>query len=316
MSESSKKQRFLVVGEAYTAQLAKLDALPEPGCSSRAGKASVTVGGRGLNAALMLRFLGAQSCLCAKIGEDVGGRMISSFCVRNDIDHRWLYHDANLRTGSELVMMPNGAPYTRVEIPSAAGRLRADELDDALYNLCPDAVLLSGSLDPDIQKEVCFITRRQGGAIALDASRCAPEQLPLHALESLDLLQIDEACLCALLELPELNVRNVLSALIRLEEMVHLKGCIIRRADGSAFLFWDKERRVASPVENHPILDTAAASDCFCAAFFYSILQNCPLNAVCDLAEYVHALALSGDGAALSVPSMEKMRKMAPKMRS
>jgi len=316
MAEGQDKRSIFVVGEAYASQLCSLDHVPGPGESLMVEDAKMVPGGRGVNACLLLRSLGADCSICTRIGTDAGGRLLSAFLASKGVDNRWMTRSDRIRTGSETMIQIRGEAYRSAINPGASAQLTAEDVSEALCHLNPDAMLISANLPADTVIDSLEEARRCGALLYLDAFR-APADFPFERLNGmeLDFLQLDEKTYCRLLRLDALNESNLIRSAIQFQGMVKKRSLVIRRDDGSAVIFIGNVRRVMGAVENHPILDPHTASDAFTAAFVYSLLLRRQVSAVCDLAEYIYALTVSGAGASLSVPSRETIINRAAEMR-
>ena len=316
MAEGQTRKTVFVVGEAYASQLYSLDRVPGPGESLIAREVRTVPGGRGVNASLLLRSLGADCSLCTQIGSDAGGRMITSFLAAKGVDTRWIARGNQVHTGSETMVQIVGEAYRSAVNRGAAALLTVEDVGEALCHINPDALLISANLPGKLVLGTIEEARRCGSQLFLDAF-CAPEDFPFAHLEGieLDFIHLDEATFCRLLRINTLSESNMIRSAIQFQGILRNRSMVIRRNDGSAVIFIGNVRRVMSAVENHPVLDPQTASDAFAAAFAYSLLLRHSVSAVCDLAEYIYALTVSGAGASLSIPSRDTIIKRAAEMR-
>jgi 1-phosphofructokinase len=247
----------------------RLDKL-RPGETNRLSESTVNTGGKGINAARLIKVLGGD-VIAAGFADS---RFISAL---NGLDHRFIRVD---ETRINMKVVDGGGVMTEINSPGVSvGAEAYGEMERLLLSVCtPDTVfVLSGSLPPDapagLYAGYIRMLRDKGARVVLDASG---EALRLGALEQPDAVKPN---------------RDEIAYIDRSA----YKGFLAYSmgGEGACFAFGDKQWRIrALPVG---VKSPSGAGDCMTGALAYALDRG-------SAPEDAALLAMASAQAAVTMP--------------
>lgn len=303
----SNPKRILVVGSASMDLILNMCRLPAAGETlTDDGGVAYLPGGKGTAAAVALAHLGAQPALAAKLGADLHGQKLYSFCKENGIDTTSLLVDRDAPTGISVVLREGSGDVRTVSYPGANDYLAADQVISALQTH-PDALCLGFDIPFSTALAAAKGAAAEGIPTFLDASPADKEQ-PLEKLPPVEIFSPNENEIFSYTGIMPTGTDNSLRAALALYKRVKCRYLVIKMGARGAFLYDGRHFDVVSAFRPDKTVDTAGAGDAFTAAMILSYLENG--GKIKDAVRYgaaAGALAVSRKGGAVSAPTREEI---------
>ena len=259
------------------------------------------LGGKGLNQSLALARAGASVCHMGAVGAD-GGQMFR--CLEESgVDTRYL-RTVDGASGHAVIQKSSGQNCIIV-CGGANQRITCDEIRRVLEDFGPGDLLL-------VQNETSNVpfaieeAKRRGLKVAFNASPITPEVLD-YPLSLIDYFIINEV------EGKSLSGSSSSDFEIILRDLAEKfpDAAIVLTIGEQGVLYQDKQERARQGIYKVKVADTTAAGDTFCGYFLASIYAGKTVPEALRTASQASALAVSKNGASVSIPTMEQVREFA-----
>lgn len=174
-------KRVVVAGSMNVDTILRVRHLPEPGQTLLSDGVRFEPGGKSSNQAAAAALLGADVALFGVIGEDSQGQMLVARAEALGVDTHGVRRDSTLPTGNAIVMVDDLGENSIVVASGANQRLRADLIDDAIFEAGAVVVLALESPADEVTL-IAERARAHGCDVLLNASPASavPNRL-LHA---------------------------------------------------------------------------------------------------------------------------------------
>ncbi|MBQ8896416.1 MAG: bifunctional hydroxymethylpyrimidine kinase/phosphomethylpyrimidine kinase [Clostridia bacterium] len=301
-------KRILVAGSSNIDFLLTTPYIPAPGETLiSGGKYAFTPGGKGANAAIAAKAMGADVIFCSRVGDDAyGDRLIALFNERG-IDTRYIKVDRLEQTGLAVVMLEKSGT-NRIIVFSGANSKICDTDVEAAFSAYPDAVLTQFEIRPDAVIAAARTAAYEGIPFFVDAGP-ADAEFPLAKLEQVEVFSPNETETEILTGIRPNNLENCLRASIALCNKVDIKYVVLKLGERGCYIYDGKYCDLISPYDV-PVVDTTAAGDVFTAALTTEYLRTNDIISSAKFANAAGALAVTKLGAVNSVPTLEEVRKL------
>lgn len=301
-------KRILVAGSSNIDFLLTTPYIPAPGETLiSGGKYAFTPGGKGANAAIAAKAMGADVIFCSRVGDDAyGDRLIALFNERG-IDTRYIKVDRLEQTGLAVVMLEKSGT-NRIIVFSGANSKICDTDVEAAFSAYPDAVLTQFEIRPDAVIAAARTAAYEGIPFFVDAGP-ADAEFPLAKLEQVEIFSPNETETEILTGIRPNNLENCLRASIALCNKVDIKYVVLKLGERGCYIYDGKYCDLISPYDV-PVVDTTAAGDVFTAALTTEYLRTNDIISSAKFANAAGALAVTKLGAVNSVPTLEEVRKL------
>lgn len=301
-------KRILVAGSSNIDFLLTTPYIPAPGETLiSGGKYAFTPGGKGANAAIAAKAMGADVIFCSRVGDDAyGDRLIALFNERG-IDTRYIKVDRLEQTGLAVVMLEKSGT-NRIIVFSGANSKICDTDVEAAFSAYPDAVLTQFEIRPDAVISAARTAAYEGIPFFVDAGP-ADAEFPLAKLEQVEIFSPNETETEILTGIRPNNLENCLRASIALCNKVDIKYVVLKLGERGCYIYDGKYCDLISPYDV-PVVDTTAAGDVFTAALTTEYLRTNDIISSAKFANAAGALAVTKLGAVNSVPTLEEVRKL------
>ncbi|MFG2042509.1 carbohydrate kinase family protein [Dactylosporangium sp. NPDC048998] len=292
-----------VLGDVAVDVVLHLTAFPQEGGDAFVDERMVTVGGCGVNIALILARLGGRPVLVANLGQDHWGDQALALLRRERVDVTGVSRDEELPTHLTVILVSGPGERTIIGHRGASARPGPDDAWTTLPG--PAAVLvvsgysLFGAARSEQARQLMDLASEAGAMVVLDLPTDLPDEVRnevMRLLPCIDVLVVgaDEAYrLCGASNPREAAERL---AVPRRTVVVTLgsAGCVGVGPDGVV---------QAAGVDVAPV-DTSGAGDAFVAALTVGLLRSLPFTETLALANGFGAAATlrSGTGSALPGP--------------
>ncbi|MBR6784183.1 MAG: bifunctional hydroxymethylpyrimidine kinase/phosphomethylpyrimidine kinase [Clostridia bacterium] len=301
-------KRILVAGSSNIDFLLTTPYIPAPGETLiSGGKYAFTPGGKGANAAIAAKAMGADVIFCSRVGDDAyGDRLIALFNERG-IDTRYIKVDRLEQTGLAVVMLEKSGT-NRIIVFSGANSKICDTDVEAAFSAYPDAVLTQFEIRPDAVIAAARTAAYEGIPFFVDAGP-ADAEFPLAKLEQVEIFSPNETETEILTGIRPNNLENCLRASIALCNKVDIKYVVLKLGERGCYIYDGKYCDLISPYDV-PVVDTTAAGDVFTAALTTEYLRTNDIISSAKFANAAGALAVTKLGAVNSIPTLEEVRKL------
>lgn len=301
-------KRILVAGSSNIDFLLTTPYIPAPGETLiSGGKYAFTPGGKGANAAIAAKAMGADVIFCSRVGDDAyGDRLIALFNERG-IDTRYIKVDRLEQTGLAVVMLEKSGTNRIIVFSGANGKI-CDTDVEAAFSAYPDAVLTQFEIRPDAVIAAARTAAYEGIPFFVDAGP-ADAEFPLAKLEQVEIFSPNETETEILTGIRPNNLENCLRASIALCNKVDIKYVVLKLGERGCYIYDGKYCDLISPYDV-PVVDTTAAGDVFTAALTTEYLRTNDIISSAKFANAAGALAVTKLGAVNSVPTLEEVRKL------
>ena len=300
-------KRILVIGSSNMDLSMNMYKLPEPGetvCDD--GGVAYTPGGKGANAAVALKKLGADTVFCTKLGQDVHGQRLYGYFKDVGLDTSYIKVDMDNPTGFAAVLKENGGQNRIIYYPGANSLITRENLLDA-FSSAPDAVYINFEVSFDVALQAAEIASSRGIPIFIDAAP-ADREYQLERLPEIEIFSPNETETERYTGILPQGADSSLRAALALYRRVKCKYLVIKQGSRGAFIYDGKHYSMIPAYRADKVVDTTAAGDAFTAAMVYEYLESggdIVLSAKYGAA--AGAVAISRSGAASSVPSSSEI---------
>lgn len=301
-------KRILVAGSSNIDFLLTTPYIPAPGETMiSSGKYAFTPGGKGANAAIAVKEMGAEVVFCSRVGDDAyGDRLVALFNERG-IDTRYIKVDRIEQTGLAVVMLEKSGANRIIVYSGANSKISENDVEEA-FSCYPDAILTQFEIKPDAVIAAAKTAAYEGIPLFVDAGP-ADASFPLERLEKVEIFSPNENETEILTGIRPNNLENCLRASIALCNRVDIKYVVLKLGERGCFVYDGKYCDLISPYDVN-VVDTTAAGDVFTAALTAEYLRTGDILGSAKFANAAGALAVSKLGAVNSVPTLEEVKKL------
>ncbi len=272
------------------------------------GGVAYVPGGKGANAAIALSKLGADACLCAKIGADVHGQRLYNYYKEIGLNTTHLKVDRDSPTGLAVVMKESDGNNRIVVYPGANSHLSVDNIAEAL-ECGPDAMYIGFEIPFDIALAAARMAASRGVPVFCDAAP-ADKDYPLENLPTLEIFSPNETETLEYTGVLPQGVDSCLRAALALSKRVKCKYVVIKQGERGAFVYDGKKYFLLSSYKAGKVVDTTAAGDAFTAAMTLEYLATGDIVEAVKYANAAGAIAVTRVGASASVPTDDEVRAL------
>ena len=279
--------RIVVVGSLNIDLVFRVDRLPAPGETVRAGGQEEFFGGKGANQAVAASRLGAEVAMVGRLGDDEAGKRYLERLAGMGIGTRGVEPCAGLRSGAALIAVDASGENTIIVAGGANGAM-----DPGYVRARPAAFEGAGALL--VQNEIPHAANAAAAELARAAGALviynpAPWD-PAREIAVLrpDVIVVNEAEDGGLGDYQFDGIKVV------------TRGAVptVAHAGGASF---EVEPPAVTPV------DTVGAGDTFVAALACCLVGSAPLADAVDFANRAAALATTKPGAQEAMPSLDEL---------
>ncbi len=301
-------KRILVAGSSNIDFLLSTPYIPAPGETLQSsGKYAFAPGGKGANAAVAVKALGADAIFCSRVGDDAyGDRLIALFKERG-IDTRYIKVDRLEQTGLSVVMIEKNGVNRTISYGGANRKISDTDVEEA-FSCYPDAVLTQFEIRPEAVIAAARTAADEGVPFFVDAG-AATADFPLEKLEKVEIFSPNENETEILTGIRPNNLENCLRASIALCNKVDIKYVVLKLGERGCYVYDGKYCDIVSPFDVQAV-DKTAAGDIFTAALTTEYLRTGDVLSSAKFANAAGALAVTKPGAVNSVPTLEEVRAL------
>lgn len=302
------KDRILVVSSANVDFVQRVCRVPDAGETvTEVGNGySYVPGGKGANAALTFARMGADTVLCAKVGNDSNGTRLKQLYSNEGIDVRFLSADRTVPTGLASILVEDDGSNRIVVYPGANTKLSPADVE-AGFTCYPDALFLQFEIpDKAIAAAARFAAEKEI-PVFIDAAP-ARSNFPLDILKRVEIFSPNESETEILTGIKPVDGESCLRAAIRLSTSLDVNYIIIKLGKRGCYLYDGKYYRMVSSYDVEAV-DTTAAGDVYTASLTYDYMQTKDIVHAINFATAAAAISVTRHGASTSIPTKAEVLK-------
>ncbi len=306
------KKRILTLGRCYMELGMTLQRLPLEGeCVHSDGKYGFSGGGSGLLTAIAASRMGADSLLCARVGNDVYGNRLRALLESNQVSLRHVITDKKLPTSLKVNLMPDGRSASCVFYDAAATALCAENVEEAFVSY-PDALVLCGDLPEELQQTAARFALEDEIPVFLNVA-LSSHPLPLHSLGRLKAAVLGEDQIASYTGMRPDSVSEYVQAAIKLSSRIQSDYFVFRMGRRGTYVTDGKYSEMIAPVPAD-VLDTGAVAECFLAALSARYLVDGDMKNAASYARAAAALCAAKTGTVGSLPTLALTEELLERM--
>ena len=269
------------------------------------GGVAYVPGGKGANAAIAFKRLGAESVLCAKLGADVHGQKLYNYYKELGLNTSSVKVDHDNPTGLAVVMREGDGSNRIIVYPGANNNLTTEGIIEA-FECNPDAVYLGFEIPFQMVVNAAKVAASKNIPIFIDAAP-ANKEYDLEKLPPVEIFSPHETETFEFTGIMPNSMESSLRAALALSRKVKAKYIVIKQGAKGAFLYDGKRYNTFPAIKTAKVVDTTAAGDAFTAALTLEYLRTQDIREAIKYANAAGAIAVSRPGAASSVPTAEEV---------
>jgi ribokinase len=291
--------KFLVFGSLNIDLIFSVDHIVAPGETINSSTVERSAGGKGANQAAALAKAGMEVYMAGKIGTDGDFllELLRSYGVCTDSVLRW-----KGATGQAIIQVDKSGQNSIVLYGGGNAALNKDEAGPIISAFGPgDTILLQNEIP--LTAELMRAASERGMRVCLNPSpldgRIAA--LPLELADMLFVNEIEAASLAGR-TLSE-NPKAILEELAL--RFPHTELILTAGREGAYYAYQDL--RAKGDVADLPVVDTTGAGDTFTGFFLAARQRGCNVAEALRLACKASSLAVSREGAMVSIPFADEV---------
>ncbi len=269
------------------------------------GGVAYVPGGKGANAAIAFKRLGAESVLCAKLGADVHGQKLYNYYKELGLNTSSVKVDHDNPTGLAVVMREGDGSNRIIVYPGANNNLTTEGIIEA-FECNPDAVYLGFEIPFQMVVNAAKVAASKNIPIFIDAAP-ANKEYDLEKLPPVEIFSPNETETFEFTGIMPNSMESSLRAALALSRKVKAKYIVIKQGAKGAFLYDGKRYNTFPAIKTAKVVDTTAAGDAFTAALTLEYLRTQDIKEAIKYANAAGAITVSRPGAASSVPTAEEV---------
>ena len=300
------QKKILVIGSANMDFSMNFYKMPERGETLvDDGGVAYVPGGKGANAAIAFKRLGAESVLCAKLGADVHGQKLYNYYKELGLNTSSVKVDHDNPTGLAVVMREGDGSNRIIVYPGANNNLTTEGIIEA-FECNPDAVYLGFEIPFQMVVNAAKVAASKNIPIFIDAAP-ASKDYDLEKLPPVEIFSPNETETFEFTGIMPNSMESSLRAALALSRKVKAKYIVIKQGAKGAFLYDGKRYNTFPAIKTAKVVDTTAAGDAFTAALTLEYLRTQDIRGAIKYANAAGAITVSRPGAASSVPTAEEV---------
>ena len=300
-------KKILIIGSANIDFSMNVYKLPEAGETViDDGGVAYIPGGKGGNAAIAFKRLGADCAFCTKLGADIHGQKLYNYYKEQGLDTSHIKVDHDNPTGLAVVMREGDGTNRIVVYPGANGNITSENIVEA-FECNPDALYLGFEIPFATVVAAAKVAAAKGIPIFIDAAP-ANKDYELEKLPPVEIFSPNEAETYEYTGIMPNGMENSLRAALALSRKVKAKNIVIKQGSRGAFLYDGKRYNTFPAIKTEKPVDTTAAGDAFTAAMTLEYLRNGgDIKGAIKYGNAAGSITVTRKGASSSIPTAEEV---------
>lgn len=296
-------RKILVIGSSNMDLSLNMYKLPAPGETvTDDGGVAYTPGGKGANAALAMKKLGADTVFCTKLGADMHGQKLYGFFKESGLNTSYIKVDRDNPTGFAAVIKESDGQNRIIYYPGANVFITRENLAEA-FSSNPDGVYINFEVSFEVASMAAKMAYERGIPIFVDAAP-ADKNFSLESLPPIEIFSPNEVETLCYTGITPAGADSSLRAALALWKRVKCKYLVIKQGSRGAFIYDGKHYSMIPAYRADKVVDTTAAGDIFTAAMTVEYLRNgADIVSAVKYGAAAGAVSVSRIGAISSVPT-------------
>lgn len=294
---------ILVIGSINMDQHMLLPRFPVSGETVMGTELSYSPGGKGGNASIAARRLGAQVRFAGCVGADGFGETLRESLLAEDIDCSFLRSTDEAPTGLAPILVEPGGLNRILVFPGANMCIREEDVP-SMFAGQVDAVMMQLEIPRGVILAAGREAKKRGIPVVLDAGPA--QQFPVEEIESLFILSPNETETTALTGLPVDTEEEVKAAARTLKERTNVPFVVLKLGARGAYVLGD-EIDAFVPAFKVEAVDPTASGDTFTGAMTIEYLKTHDILRAVTTACAAGALCATRMGAQIALPTMAEV---------
>ena len=301
-------EKILVVGSANMDLSLNVYRTPELGemLVDNGGVAYIP-GGRGANAAIAFKRLGAEATLCAKLGADVHGQQLYKFYREEGLDTSVIKVDRDLSTGFSAVIKESDGQNRVIYYPGANMHLTADNILFA-FDTQPDVLYTNFEVSFPTALAAARVAAQRNIPIVIDAAP-ADKSFSLEALPFVEIFSPNETETQELTGIMPTGADSSLRAALAIWRRMKCRYVVIKQGARGVSIYDGKHFDMVPACRPDKVVDTATAGDTFTAAMTLEYMRTGDIKEAARYGAAAASIAISRPGASSSIPTADEVRR-------
>ena len=301
-------KRVLIIGSATVDFVMGVGVIPTAGETALEENMSFDYlpGGRGANAAICAARLGADSILCARVGNDTYGEQLSELYKSAGIDTRFVSVDGEEKTGLCVSIFESNGKQRSIIYPCANSKVNDFDVEFA-FSCCPDVVYLGLDSSYEAIGAAVNYAEEQGAPVVVSSNPLYTD-FPLNELGEVEIFIVDESELERYTKHIPNGVENTLRAVLDIAQSVKAKYYVIKLGERASFIYDGKYYNIA-PSPDIALSGVHNTSDYYGAALAFEYARSRDIKRACTYANIVGVLAAKNESGAMPAPTGAEVKK-------
>lgn len=301
-------KKILVVGSANMDLSLNVYRTPEPGETLvDDGGVAYIPGGRGANAAIAFKRLGAEAVLCAKLGADVHGQQLYKYYRDEGLDTSAIKVDRDFPTGFSAVIKESDGQNRTIYYPGANTHITTDSIISA-FDTQPDVLYTNFEVSFQTALFAAKVAAQHNVPIVIDATP-ADKTAPLEALPYVEIFSPNEAEVQELTGIMPTGADSSLRAALAIWRRMKCRYIVIKQGARGVSIYDGKKFDMVPACRPDKVIDTATAGDTFTAAMTLEYMRTGDIKDAARYGAAAAAVAISRPGATSSIPTADEVRR-------
>lgn len=291
--------KVLVFGSLNVDHVYQVDHFVQPGETLSSDNLQLFCGGKGMNQSIAFARSGADTWHAGAVGKSDGEMLIQGL-QEADV-HTELIEKKAAPSGHAIIQKTPDGENSIILYGGANQMITEANVDDVLSHFAKgDTIVLQNEINqmPYILKQA----HQKGMCIVLNPSPMNEKifEMPLAFVDFLILNEVEGAAMSGL---PDEQHEEILDCLM--QKFPNARIILTLGKAGSMYGY--KKEKYHQPIYPVKTVDTTAAGDTFTGFFMGSVLQGKRVEESLKIASKASAIAVSRNGAGVSIPTMEEV---------
>lgn len=273
----------------------------QPGETIMATGYSVNAGGKGLNQSVAAARAGAKVVHAGAVGSD--GLFLKKLLADAGADVSCL-RTMDTESGCAFIEV-NNKGQNRIIVSAGTNRMYTEAYIQEVLERAEEGDFLLLQNEINMVSEIIRCGHEKGCKVVFNASPIPknPDELPLELVDIFMVNELEAAALAGISE--EADFQEILKVL----QQKYPKAAIVMTLGKEGVLYGCGSSFCAHPIFTVEAVDTTAAGDTFCGYFLAALCKKKSVETALKEASAASAIAVSGKGAAPSIPVYDTVEK-------
>ena len=299
--------KLVVLGGINIDLIALTSRLPLPGETIIGEKFYTTPGGKGANQAVAAARLGSDVSMVGKVGRDIFGPGLVADMRREGVDVQNVVEDTDKSSGVAVILLNEERQNHIVQAHGANAECGIEQLSATKRSLNgADALLVQQEIPVSISMEAAQFAQDQGVKVFWDPAPV--REVPDNCYKNVYALTPNQTEAFAITGVKVKDRNSAEKASEKIREL-GVPVAIVKMGEDGVFYSSEDDIGYIQSFDVTPV-DTVAAGDAFAAALAVAVVENLPLRDAVMFGSAAGALAVTKEGAQVSMPTLAEVESL------